>query len=549
VPTSGALAESRARRATACLLAALALLALGLRLAVAWGELSALVRDVTPDDAYYYFQIARNLGGGRGPSLDGETPTNGFHPLWLLLLLPLSASVADPLLALRAGLSLGALLGAANVALVFALARAAGAGRPAALVAAAAYAIHPTVIRESVNGLETSLAVATQGASAWLYLRLAGRPGPPSGAACAGLGAAGGLMMLARTDAVFVFAALLAGLLLRERRSPRRGLAGALVAGLWAALVVSPWLLWNLASFGSVVQVSASAIAEPLQRAWIARHGADPAALLGRAAEVTLRDFGRAAFLYFAPGREAVRVFAAAAPALLALALLVPPAPARRLRGALARLAAPAGGIVGTLLVHTAVRWWTREWYYAPIGFLGAVVLALLLDHAQATAALLARGWRFAPGAALAAAGCLLLAALGPHQGERWGLRSVHRLNQLEAAIWLAQHTSPDARIGSFNAGILSYFARRTVVNLDGAVNADALRAREAGRVMEYVLQRRLDTLADFRSSLRAVECAESPLAACETLAQIGEPVPQFGGTVRIVRVRPRAPPPSAAEP
>jgi hypothetical protein len=342
-------------------------------------------------------------------------------------------------------------------------------------------------------------------------------------------------MMLARTDAVFVFAALLAGLWLREGR-PR----GSLVAGGVASLLVAPWLLWNLASFGSVVQVSATAVPEALQRAFVERHGSDPATLLRRSAEVTLRDFGRAAHLYAAPGPGARRAFGVLAPALFALLLLLPRGPARRLRQGCARLAAPACGIVGTLLVHTAVRWWTREWYYAPLGFLGAVLLALVIDHLRATAELLAGRRRLAGAAATAAAAAALFAGLGPHQRERFGLRSVHRVNQLEAAIWLAQHTEPDARIGSFNAGILSYFARRTVVNLDGAVNADALRAREERRLLDYVLERRLGYVADFRSSLRGLGCAESPLAECEPIAQVGTPVPQFGGTVQVLRVRPR---------
>jgi hypothetical protein len=534
--------ESSAPRSLelACL-AAIALAAVALRLDLAWGDLTALVRDATPDDAYYYFEIARQLAAGGPPSLDGETPTNGFHPLWLLLLLPLAMATRDPLLLLRAGLGVGALLGGVNAVLVWALARAAGARAAAALLASAAYAAHPTVVRESVNGLETALAVATQGLAAWLALR-ATATAAPGLRACAALGLAGGLMMLARTDAVVVFAALLAGLVLARPREWRRRVAGACVAGALATLLVAPWLVWSAARFGSVVPVSARAVPEPLQRMYIEKHGAAPRVLLARSFEVTRRDLGRAVFLYFAPGREAASAFLALAPLVLAIQLAAPRAPARALRRRFRRLAPAAAGIVATLLVHTAVRWWTREWYYAPLGFLGAVVLALSLDHAAATASL---AWpkrrRAAAACANAAAAALLLAALGPPARARWGLRSEHRLSQLEAAAWLAAHTEPDARVGAFNAGILAYFSRRTVVNLDGAVNADALRAREAGRLMEYALGKRLGYLADFRSSLRGARCAESPLARCERLALVGKPGAPFGGRVEVLRIEPRA--------
>jgi hypothetical protein len=528
---------SRGRRGARVSLLVLLGVAAILRLAVAWGNLSVLVRDATPDDAYYYFQIAHQLASGHGPSLDGETPTNGFHPLWLLLLLPGAATVSDPLLALRAGLTLGALLAVANVGWVYALLRAVGARASSALVAAGAYAIHPTVVLDSVNGLETSLAIATQAFAFWVFVALAARSRPLALRGCAALGLAAGLMLLARTDAVVVFAALLAGLVLREGRAWRRGLAGAFVAGSVATLVVSPWLLWNLASFGSVLQVSATAIPEQLQRAYLAQHGSAPAVLWHRALEVTLRDLARAGTLSPAPSPGGVRVFAAIAAGVLALQLLAPAGPARRLRRRCLRLAAPACGILATFLVHTGVRWWTREWYYAPLAFLGALVLGLALDHAQASARALAPGRRWAAPALTVGAALLLAAALGPHQRERWGLRSVHRVNQLEAATWIAQHTEPDARVGSFNAGILSFFSRRTVVNLDGAVNADALRARESGRLLEYVLEMRLGYLADFRSSLHGVGCAASELALCEPLALVGEPVPQFGGRVQILRV------------
>lgn len=38
------------------------------------------------DDLYYYLVVARNLAHGLGSTFDGVTPTNGYHPLYLLLL-------------------------------------------------------------------------------------------------------------------------------------------------------------------------------------------------------------------------------------------------------------------------------------------------------------------------------------------------------------------------------------------------------------------------------------------------------------------------------
>jgi hypothetical protein len=38
------------------------------------------------DDFYYYLKPAQSIAVGRAPTFDGSTPTNGFHPLYLLLL-------------------------------------------------------------------------------------------------------------------------------------------------------------------------------------------------------------------------------------------------------------------------------------------------------------------------------------------------------------------------------------------------------------------------------------------------------------------------------
>ena len=77
----------------------------------------------THDDAFYYFQIARNLAEGKFSTFDGGiTRTNGYHPIWLLLITPFYW-VFDKEAALFAIKAFEIMLVAGGVALVAAAAR------------------------------------------------------------------------------------------------------------------------------------------------------------------------------------------------------------------------------------------------------------------------------------------------------------------------------------------------------------------------------------------------------------------------------------------
>ncbi len=41
------------------------------------------------DDAYYYFKVAKNIASGLGSTFDGIGLTNGYHPLWLIICIPI----------------------------------------------------------------------------------------------------------------------------------------------------------------------------------------------------------------------------------------------------------------------------------------------------------------------------------------------------------------------------------------------------------------------------------------------------------------------------
>ncbi len=57
--------------------------------------------DIFDDDAYYYFKIAKNVVEKGKLTFDGKNVTNGFHPLWLAVLIPFFFIWDDPILVLR----------------------------------------------------------------------------------------------------------------------------------------------------------------------------------------------------------------------------------------------------------------------------------------------------------------------------------------------------------------------------------------------------------------------------------------------------------------
>ena len=135
--------------------------------------------------------------------------------------------------------------------------------------------------------------------------------------------------------------------------------------------------------------------------------------------------------------------------------------------------------------------------------------------------------------------GAILVVAVvfyGP-QSDDWVLRLPHRQNMLSAARWLEANTDEEARIGSYNAGILGYFSDRTVVNLDGVVNEDAYRARRDGKTVEYVCGNQIDYVVDLSlDRWESVPCGDPPQARFELLITIGRRLAYFrGGQVDVL--------------
>src|SRR5690348_1966567 len=54
------------------------------------------LNDYLSDDAYYYLRVAANIAHGAGSTFGNLVPTNGYHPLWQLALVPVFWIVRAP---------------------------------------------------------------------------------------------------------------------------------------------------------------------------------------------------------------------------------------------------------------------------------------------------------------------------------------------------------------------------------------------------------------------------------------------------------------------
>ncbi len=217
---------------------------------------SELIRR-TPDDAWYYLAVARNLARGAGPTFDGRDRTNGFQPLWQFTE-ALLGTVWHETALVRAVLLTGQLMTIVAVLLIVAIASrvldlgAVGIGLVAVIVAS------PPVWSRLCDGMETPTVLLALALLVWAIDRWWRSP---TAWWFAVVGLASGACCLARTSTAVVIV-LVPGLLLLlgPRGTPRPQAALRAIAG-WVGgvvIVVAPWVVWSWLVVGTPIQVSST---------------------------------------------------------------------------------------------------------------------------------------------------------------------------------------------------------------------------------------------------------------------------------------------------
>ena len=178
------------------------------------------------DDAYYYFKVAENIGLGHGSTFDGINPTNGYHPLWMLICIPIFALARfDLILPLRILLIVMSLFSVATAILLYRLIG--GILSPPVGMLVAVYWTFNFFIQETFYnlGLESGIALFFISLSIYMLYRLEkNRSKLPIGwRQVAWFSAIATLTMFSRLDLVFF--AIIIGICIVFRDEPIRYLA------------------------------------------------------------------------------------------------------------------------------------------------------------------------------------------------------------------------------------------------------------------------------------------------------------------------------------
>ncbi len=213
------------------------------------------------DDAFFYLQVASQVYEGNGTTFNQITPTNGYHPLWMLCCIGLFHLVGgNHLAALHAAIGVQQFMGLGAVVLFLYLARRLSIRR-AFLALPVLFLFFSTRLYASeayVNGLFLLLTL-------WSGLILCGKSArnePIPGIFLFASGCCAGLTLLARLDNVFVIGCFMSACVWffgrktdrRPRMRPLLLCAVLMAAGCLA--VFGPYLAYNKITFGHWAPVS-----------------------------------------------------------------------------------------------------------------------------------------------------------------------------------------------------------------------------------------------------------------------------------------------------
>lgn len=453
------------------------------------------------DDAFYYFKTADNIIKGLGSTFDGISKTNGYHPLWMIILIPLFLfSKIGLFLPLRLIIVVQLGLALLTIIVLFDFLRSQIPIYLSALISLMWVLLKP-IFEVATNGTESIL----NGFSLTLFwvmfskFLLSSDRNKYQSKKVGLLGIAAVLAVFSRLDNVFFITIFgiwlgLSYLLGQKRKFSLEHIKDLLIIELSyflpITLLLSLYLVWNKLTIGSLMPLSGQ-----VKKFW----GELPMTVYGSRvngigeflAEMFSRDQGPWN-LFFAPFYKLVDSFTVSylhGTRTVSLGLILIPVMAFILgfiiskKWAIAKKRIVEWSII-PLFLATLVHFSyykvfgylaSRDWYWVGGSFLIIMIIAVVLENViLAIADIKVINTHFLSVLIVFVIGILIIK---PHLGSslsRLTNRSDPTHYYLQKSAWLEQRTGPQSIIGMTGAGTTAYFIKdRVIMNLDGLVNSE----------------------------------------------------------------------------
>ncbi len=498
---------------------------LAAHLYVAFSPANSLMNWYTTDDAFYYFKTAQNIGLGRDISFDGLSRTNGFHPLWMIICVPIFLLAnLDLILPLRIVVVLAGIMNAATAILIYRMFKTNGAklaGFAAALFWAFSIQVHFVTVtlgmESTVNALTVTLLIylASQ-------IDFKKETGSLSISDFSRLGYAAIFTFLSRIDNGFLVAAILIWVLIKHRdslpasgESPKEKFARwmklALTLGLPVGITLLVYLGFNKIYFGTETPVSGQ-----IKRWWgtlpntvygfpvdnykvFLTHLVTPQVNIGPFALLTQIPHDIAGFFekflnVTDENQKSIHRLLVLISSVVMLAAAIPFVKRgwKSFKDLVGRFyllpffiacMAQIYSYKSTTYIETLTWYWVSEMVLIVIS--GGVLLNCFIEWLQEKSV---SQWFFRVLGTV-----LVLLLVIPFSGYIFDLFT-YRVNPADEEAYLSgaraleQYTEPGSIIGTTGGGIVAYFIKdRTIVNLDGLINSnDYFQRMRRGKTGEY---------------------------------------------------------------
>lgn len=446
-------------RNSSVLLAFLAFASIWLmRLGLVWLASPEYFISTTPDDAYYYFAIARHVSMGLGSTFDGIVQTNGYHPLWFMVCSALalvfridSYDLNEAIWFARMMLTVEMLLGLCTLFLtVYTLRR--QLARPASTAIFIAGFATPFLVYAMTDGMESGLVLLSL--SAFVYtVHHFGVLGPHSSEKDIAFGALLAMAVMARLDlALLCIGVGVAALAVFRNLPTHRIIQKAASWGVPVLFTFALYLFLNSLTFDTITPISGQL------KNTFPRIAINPSIIREHALPLL------------------IGVYTIAAAAILYV----------REKTAETRFLTLSGGTFILLHLLSTVlftNWAVHVWHFTSYWFFAFVYTAFLFDSIDGlhrrTLALTTL--------------LLLAAAAGQWLFLRGRAEYAFQPRSYAAGSTIARDVIPaDALLGMTDCGVFGYARGFGVVNLDGVVNNRAYQETLARTGLESYLDARL---------------------------------------------------------